>query len=482
MGSKITKDQVAHKLQEANTILIITRKSPTISYLAAGLAMSGLLQSLNKTAVFVHSGDIPMNIGFLRPEDSISSTAETLRNFIISINKSKVQRFSYSKTDQGYDISLTPATNESITSEDLSYRRGDFNVDMILALGIAERSEISSAINDHAQLMEETPMINLLMERQSAKLDCDHWQMMGAGSLGEMIYELSRVLGVSSLGQPVANAMLTSIVDHTNHYKNQTLAQTMHVSGDLIERGADLQMIADNLASHVAPVEDEVKEMVKEALTPDKSQTKVQDIKKNPKRTIRPRQPNYISVGDVETKLEVGKKLAKSQAEEKADHKPEEIAIDAQGGVMIQSQATDEKPAAPVTAASAAEKPAVAPATPSGANANMSPSGVTPPPANQPVASSDLKPAPSISGRGMLSPTPDPARQMPATSGNEVMDTMPQRTAVPPTVQRATPTPVASTPASSNQPDSYLQALESANAPPPPVQPATMPQASSGGG
>lgn len=347
MGNKITLDQLIQRLKEANNILVVTKKLPSVGYLAAGLAASNILRQFNKNTIFVHADGIPMNIGFLQPENSISPSAETLRNFIISVSRDKVKKFSYNKSEKGYDLSLTPAHNAIIAEEDLEYSKGDFNVDLVVALGVGEKSEIHEVISDHPQLMEDVPMINVLTAHQHQKMSCDCWQMHDAASLGEMIYELSCSLNIH-LDRVTANAMLTSMVDFTNHFRHQTMAQTLHVAGSLIERGADLGMIAEQLAME-SPGEEasKVPKEVVEALIEDKSEdevaSKLTSINKggNQKKTLQPRSSSYVSVGDDKhNKLQIGKqKLAgqlKRQKEDK-EHRPEEVTVRADGSVQLQS-------------------------------------------------------------------------------------------------------------------------------------------------
>ena len=411
MGDKITKEQVAQKLQEANTVLVITKKSPTLGYLAAGLAVSGLLRRLNKHAVFVHAEDIPMSIGFLRPDESISRDAETLRNFIISIGKHKVRKFSYNKSEKGYDISLTPAHNEVINAEDLEYSKGDFNVDMILALGVGAEKDISSVISDHEQLVTEIPMVSVLTAHQTInKLNADYWQSEEEVGLGEMIYELSRNLGAGSLDKNISNALMTSIVDFTNHFRNRTLAQTMHIAGDLIERGADLQMIAENLAIQSGNVAEEaVEELVADALAPAEKPEST-TVRKNPRRRMS-KVKDYVTMEDSKAELAIGKKVVKATSLAAKEHKPEEISIDSSGSVQTQSLEAEES-----VSATTEEKKEAAPvvaATPASADAGINNSALMSDSSNNPAGSA-AAPNPAINAvpPNPISPTTSPiARQ-----------------------------------------------------------------------
>ena len=66
---------------------------------------------------------------FLKPEKIIREDAESLRDFIISFDRSKVDKFRYSQEGDHYNILLTPAHRAVITEADMKYRKGDFNID-----------------------------------------------------------------------------------------------------------------------------------------------------------------------------------------------------------------------------------------------------------------------------------------------------------------------------------------------------------------
>ena len=171
MATQIGKQEVADKIQEANSILIITSGDPGVDQLSACIALFDILQALGKKAVMVYSGAVNQALTFLKPDKIIREDAESLRDFIISFEHSKVDKFRYTKEGDSYNILLTPAHRAVITEEDMQYRKGDFNIDLTVALGVVGKGKVDSTISQHEQLMQEIPMINVVSGKTASSLE-----------------------------------------------------------------------------------------------------------------------------------------------------------------------------------------------------------------------------------------------------------------------------------------------------------------------
>ena len=421
MKAKITKQEVVERVKEADNILIITSGSPRIDQLSACLGLIGILQDLDKNAIFVHSGETTEVIDFLEPDKVIQKDAESLRDFIISFNQSKVDKFRYNQEGNQYNILLTPAQREVITKDDIEFRKGDFNIDLVLALGIESKSNIDPSVSKHSQLIEEIPMVNIVAGKKGSSLEAPYWQEDSASSLGEAIYELSQSLEMKKLPRPVANALLTGIVDQTERYRTKrTKSQTMHVSAELLEMGGDLQLVADNLArAGSVPVsipEAETKAMVEEALgEAGEYDTKV--IKKKATQTAESGRAR-MRHGDVGKGLSYGEKVKQLEAEGTGEHKLDRLNIDAEGNLRVLSEEEQATPA-PAVAAQQAESPPVAAAQmPSPAMVSATDQAQS-----EDTSSVAAAPAPAVAngGRNILTPSSNiKAPVHPALAGGDV--------------------------------------------------------------
>ena len=368
MATQIGKQEVAEKIHEANNILIITNGKPEVDHLSSCVGLFDLLQALEKKAVLVYSGAVSAALMFLKPEKIIREDAESLRDFIISFDRSKVDKFRYSQEGDHYNILLTPAHRAVITDADMKYRKGDFNIDLTIALGVSSKENIDPTISQHGQLMKEIPMISITAGKGSSNLDAICWKEDSAVALGEMMYDLGRVLDEKfKMEKQTANALLMGIIDQTERYKSRrTKPETMHISGELLELGADLALVTENLAlASTVPVDipaaiqeetkEETKEMVEDAVG-ETGKYDTQMIKDKGKKKSGRSQRLYIRQGGADDALSYGGSKLKKE-EEKEEHKLDQLSIDAEGNLRILSEDDEnesQNKAAPVTTSSPA--------------------------------------------------------------------------------------------------------------------------------
>src|ERR1044071_8703486 len=123
------KQAIADKIKSANNILVTVSANPSVDQLSACIGMALALNKLGKHATAVFSGEVPSTIEFLQPEKTIEKTTDSLRDFIISLDKAKADKLRYKVEDKVVKIFITPYKT-SISDKDLEFSQGDFNVDV----------------------------------------------------------------------------------------------------------------------------------------------------------------------------------------------------------------------------------------------------------------------------------------------------------------------------------------------------------------
>src|SRR3546814_8588757 len=139
--------QIADKLKQANNVLVTVSNNPTVDQLSACIGLSLALNKLDKHAAAVYGGRTPSTIEFLNPGDTLEKNNDSLRDFIISLDKSKADKRRYKVEDEVVRIFITPYRT-SIHQNDLEFSQGDFNVDVVVALGVHEQHDLDEAINN----------------------------------------------------------------------------------------------------------------------------------------------------------------------------------------------------------------------------------------------------------------------------------------------------------------------------------------------
>ena len=416
MATQIGKQEVADKIQEANNILIITSGDSEIDQLSSCIALFDILQALDKKAVMVYSGSVSSALTFLKPDKIIREDAESLRDFIISFEHSKVDKFRYTKEDDQYNILLTPAHRAVITEEDIQYCKGDFNIDLTVALGIVGKGKVDSTISQHAQLMQEIPMINIVSGKTASSLEVMTWKDETAAALSEMIFDLSKTLDDKfEMDKQTANAVLIGIVDQTERYKSRrTRPETMHISGELLELGADPHLVAENLAlASSVPVDlpeavAETKVMVDDAVG-EAGQYDTQLIQNKKKKKSGRSQRLYIRAGESADALSYGQKAEIKKAEE--EHKLDQLSIDKEGNLrIVADEETEEQTVTETMNTAAISNNADMPASAAAPGLNVAPVPAAAPGLNVasvPAAAPGLNVAPAPASS--LTPSPSPS-------------------------------------------------------------------------
>jgi nanoRNase/pAp phosphatase (c-di-AMP/oligoRNAs hydrolase) len=121
------KQQIADKVKQAEHILVTVSSNPSVDQLAAAIGLTLMLNKMGKTATAVFSGKVPSTLEFLQPQKTIQTNTDSLRDFIISLDKAKADKLRYKVEDQVVRIFITPYKTR-LSEKDLVFEEGDFKL------------------------------------------------------------------------------------------------------------------------------------------------------------------------------------------------------------------------------------------------------------------------------------------------------------------------------------------------------------------
>ena len=249
-----SKQLIAEKIKQSANILVTVSSNPSVDALTAALALALMLNKLDKHATAVFSGVIPPAISFLEPGKTFENNVDSLRDFIIALDKDKADRLRYKVEDDVVRIFITPYRTK-ISQSDLQFSQGDFNVDLIVALGVEDQKELDQAITVHGRILHDATVVTINAAAQKSSLGSIDWQDRNASSLSEMLAGIADMLKPGILDQQISTALLTGIVASTERFSNQhTTPHVMTIAAQLMASGANQQLIASKLQSIPAPV------------------------------------------------------------------------------------------------------------------------------------------------------------------------------------------------------------------------------------
>jgi len=239
---------VVDRIRQSTNILVAVSANPSVDALAAALGLALMLNKMDKHATAVFSGAIPSAMEFLNPGKTFENSVDSLRDFIISLDKDKADRLRYKVEDDVVRIFITPYRTV-IGEKDLQFSQGDFNVDLILSLGVEKREDLDKAIIAHGRILHDATVMTINISGNQSSLGVVDWHEADSSSLCEMLVTLAESLQQPGLvDTQIATALLTGIVAATDRFSNEhTTPRIMTMAAQLMAAGANQQLIANNL-------------------------------------------------------------------------------------------------------------------------------------------------------------------------------------------------------------------------------------------
>lgn len=243
------RQQIVDKIKDSSNILVTVSNNPSVDELSAALGLTLMLNKLGKHATAVVSGDIPPAITFLDPDKTFENTVDSLRDFIIALDKEKADHLRYKVEGDVVKIFITPYRT-TITDADLDFSQGDYNVELVLALGVTDNDHLDKALEAHGRILHDATVATVSANGTASDLGSIDWRDEGASSLSEMLVSLSEAIkgDKTVLDEQISSALLTGIVAATDRFSNdRTSSKVMTMAAQLMAAGANQQLIAAKL-------------------------------------------------------------------------------------------------------------------------------------------------------------------------------------------------------------------------------------------
>lgn len=255
------RQQIVEKIKNSTNILVTVSADPSVDELSAAIGLTSMLNGLKKHTTAVVSGNVPPAITFLEPAKTFENTVDSLRDFIIALDKEKADHLRYKVEGDVVKIFITPYRT-TITQDDLEFSQGDYNVELVLALGVKDKDNLDKALQAHGKIFHDATVATLSCGDAPSKLGDVNWHEPNASSISEMLVSVSEALKGDSpiLDEQIATAFLTGIVAATDRFSNnKTSSKVMTMAAQLMAAGANQQLIAAKLeeAHEIGPDKDD---------------------------------------------------------------------------------------------------------------------------------------------------------------------------------------------------------------------------------
>ena len=139
--------RIIDKIRSSENILVALSRDPSVDEMAAAIGLTMFLDGLQKHTTAIYSGNTPDALQFLQPAETFETNTDSLQDFIIALSKDKADHLRYKLDGDFVKVYITPY--KTVLSEnDLEFSHGDYNVDLVLALGVPQATDLDAALSE----------------------------------------------------------------------------------------------------------------------------------------------------------------------------------------------------------------------------------------------------------------------------------------------------------------------------------------------
>lgn len=243
------KQQTTEQIKNAQKILVLTHTSPDGDGLGSLLALYLVLKQLGKEVTAVVPDQISGALKFLPSIEEIVKNFSSAKDFIITIDTSKVKvdRLGYKHLTQENKLNIViTSLGGTFTDKDISFGQGMPKFDLIIVLDSPDLERLGPLYESQSGLFYETPVINIDHHAGNDFFGKINWVDLTATSTSEILVALVESLSreKSLLNEDVATALLTGIITDTGSFQNvNTTPKSLTVAAQLVAAGGRQQEI-----------------------------------------------------------------------------------------------------------------------------------------------------------------------------------------------------------------------------------------------
>lgn len=240
--------KISEKVDRSDNILVTLSRNPSVDEMVAAIGLTMFLDDLQKHTTAIYSGETPNALNFLRPQNTFESNTDSLQDFIIALNKEKADHLRYKLEGDFVKIYITPYKTV-ITEKDLQFSRGDYNVDLVIALGVPSAGDLDEALSEYGRIMHNAVTVDITIGAPGRFGEIE-WSNPMASSVSEMVTKLIFAMDEEQarVNKDIATALLTGIVAATGRFSNdRTTSDTLELASRLMSMGADQQLISSHV-------------------------------------------------------------------------------------------------------------------------------------------------------------------------------------------------------------------------------------------
>lgn len=247
------KQQVVELLRQAQSILIVTGREPSIDQVLSVYTLQAALNKMGKKSHAVITDTLP-EAAKLVDTSKISRNLDGVRDFIVSLDLATVEvdKLKYDIQDGRLDVTITPAAG-NFSPENARFEYGAYQFDLVVVLGVHRIAGIDRLLEENPTLFDGLHLINMDYHRVNENYGSVNFVDTAASSVSEMLIGTLESLAQGQLDADMATALLAGIMAATNRFTiAATTPKAMTVAAQLLSAGARQQEVVKVLYSDSA--------------------------------------------------------------------------------------------------------------------------------------------------------------------------------------------------------------------------------------
>jgi len=243
-------DQIKSQCEKAQTILICFAEDATGDSISAALAFKTFLEKQNKKVDIVSDEfNAPKRLSFLEEINSIHGKMKSLKKFVVSIDMkgTEVEELSYDFHNNKLRIFITPEEG-FITEKHMETAETSFVYDLIISFGTKDLKSLGDVYHKHKELFSEVALINIDSHVENESYGHINYTDITATASSELLFKILKKYNKNDIDKNIATMLLTGIIAKTRSFQaEKTRPHTLKLASDLMELGADRDLIIKNL-------------------------------------------------------------------------------------------------------------------------------------------------------------------------------------------------------------------------------------------
>ncbi|MDP3900521.1 MAG: DHH family phosphoesterase [bacterium] len=244
------EQQIFDQIAKADNILITFKKDQDGDAVSAALSLMIFLKKLDKK-VTVISDSFPKtkNFSFLPQVDAIENELQTNKQFIISLNTSKVsaQDISYQVQENTLEFVITPEGGQ-FDASDISSQTIGASYDLIITLATPDLEALGEVYHKNTEFFYNTPIINIDHHPRNEEYGQVNHIKITALATTEVLFDILHTYSAEMIDDDIATCLLTGIIAESKSFKIGSLTpNTLTIASRLINLGARREEIIHHL-------------------------------------------------------------------------------------------------------------------------------------------------------------------------------------------------------------------------------------------